>query len=86
MTEREAENIRDWTPSMELYKPVRVRALLAYGIVGILVLDLTLVFVLVFVHTLSPSEVDAFAAAMLVPIIGLVGPVMGFYFGSESED
>lgn len=86
MTEREVENARDWTPSAELYKRVRVRALLAYGIVGILILDLTLVFVLVFVHTLSPSEVDAFAAAMLVPIIGLVGPVMGFYFGSESED
>lgn len=86
MTEREPENSQDWTPSVELYRPVRVRALLAYGIVGVLILDLTLVFVLVFVHTLSPSEVDAFAAAMLVPIIGLVGPIMGFYFGSEAED
>lgn len=86
MTEKEAESKQDWTPSVEPYRRIRVRGLLAYGIVGVLILDLTLVFVLVFVHTLSPSEVDAFAAAMLVPIIGLAGPVMGFYFGSESED
>jgi hypothetical protein len=86
MTDNEVAGTRDWTPSMEPYKTIRVRALLAYGVVGILFLDIVLVFVLVFVHTLSPSEVDAFAAAMLVPIIGLVGPVMGFYFGSESED
>ena len=86
MTEKEAESKRDWTPSTEPFRRVRVRGLLAYGIVGVLALDIILVFVLVFVHTLSPSEVDAFAAAMLLPIIGLVGPVIGFYFGSESED
>jgi hypothetical protein len=86
MTETENNSSRNWTPSIEPYKPARVRYLLAFFVLGILILDLVLVFVLVFVHTLLPSEVDAFTAALLVPIIGLVGPVMGFYFGSNSEE
>jgi hypothetical protein len=86
MTEQESRGSQDWIPTLEPYKPARVRYLLAFSVLGILILDLVLVFVLVFVHTLLPSEVDAFAAALLVPVIGLVGPVMGFYFGSNSDE
>jgi carbon starvation protein CstA len=86
MTERGSGAAQDWTPTIEPYKPARVRYLLAFVVLGVLVLDLALVFALVFVHTLLPSEVDAFTAALLVPIIGLAGPVMGFYFGSNSDE
>lgn len=87
MTELSTEAQRDWTPiEGNPYGPTRIRYLLAFCVFGLLAVDLLLIFVLVFVHTISPAEVDAFTATLLIPIIGLVGPVVGFYFGSKSED
>ncbi len=86
MSQVPSEAHKDWTPVVEPYNPSRVRYLLAFSVLGLFVLDLVLIFALVFVHTILPSQTDAFTAALLVPVIGLVGPIIGFYFGTKSDE
>ena len=61
----------------------QVRSQIAYLLIWLLIGAVCVLVISVFSKTVGIGDLDKFSAAVLTPIIGLVGTVIGFYFGKE---
>jgi hypothetical protein len=59
------------------------RARLAFSLLALLSLVLVLLFVLLFIHTISTQEFTQLAGLLLAPLVGLVAAATGYYYGGE---
>jgi uncharacterized membrane protein YfcA len=51
-------------------------------LLGFLGLALVAAFVSLWTHTIQVDDLQVLATALIAPVVGLVGTVAGFYFGS----
>ncbi len=72
------------------YEPTRdrerVRGLLAAALIGLLSIVVLGLFVALLAGRLTIPELGQLAAVTISPIVGLLGAVLGFYFGEQSRD
>jgi len=72
------------------YEPTRdrerVRGLLAAALIGLLSIVIIGLFVAVLAGRLTIAELGQLAAVTISPIVGLLGAVLGFYFGEQARD
>ncbi len=59
------------------------RARLAFSLLGLLTAVLLLLFVLLFVHTITAAQFTQLAGVLLAPLVGLVAAATGYYYGGE---
>ena len=62
----------------------RTRGYLAGGLTVLLGLIIVLAFLLVFTDEATVKQTKELLGVVLTPVIGLVGTVVGFYFGEKS--
>lgn len=60
-----------------------MRGILAISVVGLLVVFSLLM--VAFVWEKGSADADALITGIFTPIVGIVGTVVGFYFGSQSK-
>lgn len=65
-------------------RPVEdTRARLAFFLLALLAAVLALLFVLLFVHTITAEEFTQLAGVLLAPLVGLVAAATGYYYGGQ---
>lgn len=62
----------------------RIRGWMAVGLTALLIGVVSAVIYGVLSKTIPLNELDKFAAILITPVIGLIGAVLGFYFGQKS--
>lgn len=63
----------------------RLRGFLAAGLVLLLAFVVVAAWATLWLHVASQAETKDLLIAMMTPVIALVGPVVGFYFGGKSS-
>lgn len=61
----------------------RTRARLAYLLTGAVLAIVLTALLFVATGAMETSDLESVSAALLTPVIGLVGTVLGFYFGQQ---
>jgi hypothetical protein len=61
----------------------RTRARLAYLLTSTVLVIVLAALMLLVTGSLKTSDLESVSAALLTPVIGLVGTVLGFYFGQQ---
>lgn len=62
----------------------RVRGAIAIALIGLLIGLITVLFISVLAKVVLVADLDKIAATILTPIMGIVGTVLGFYYGAKS--
>ena len=61
----------------------QTRGWLAGGILAIFFIEILLFFGLAYFHEMAMADIKELAIIMFTPSIGILGTVLGFYFGSQ---
>ena len=64
-------------------KRENMRGWIAAGVVGLMVIFSILM--IVYVWNAGPDNADVLIQGIFTPIVGIVGTVVGFYFGSQDK-
>lgn len=62
----------------------RVRGAIAIALISLLIGLIALLFISVLAKVVLVADLDKIAATILTPIMGIVGTVLGFYYGAKS--
>lgn len=71
------------------YDPARdrekVRGRIAMALIVLLIALISLLFLAILASVVQVADLDKIVATVLTPIMGIVGTVIGFYFGEKSK-
>jgi hypothetical protein len=62
----------------------KVRGAIAIALIALLIGLITVLFICVLAGVVLIADLDKIAATILTPIMGIVGTVLGFYYGTKS--
>ena len=63
----------------------KVRGRIAMALIVLLIALVSLLFLAILVSVVKVADLDKIVATILTPIMGIVGTVIGFYFGEKSK-
>lgn len=63
----------------------KIRGRIAIALISLLIGLISLLFVAILVGVVQIDDLDKIVATVLTPILGIVGAVIGFYFGGKSK-
>lgn len=63
----------------------KVRGWIAIALIALLIGLITLLFIAILWKVVQVGDLDKIVATVLTPIMGIVGTVIGFYFGEKSK-
>lgn len=79
----EDKPLADVTPfNPELWHE-RVRTGVAIAVIGAVILEALILTVAFVAGDVAPSALSAATAAIITPLVGIAGTVLGFYFGTQ---
>jgi hypothetical protein len=78
------EDPRPYTPAVvaDLTR-LFMQKVLGLGVIALLFTTVGLVFTLIFITKISPSEKKDLAVTVFSAVVGITGTVLGFYFGTS---
>ncbi len=80
-------NAFEQVPAPERYNPVKaretMRGRLALGVLIVVGIEILLFFALAFLHVEPVQDIKELGLLLFTPTIGVLGTVLGFYFGLD---
>ncbi len=74
-------------PATRIYDPAEdrenARALIAFSLIGLLALIITLSIIMLWIHPDRDKVVQSWLTLIFGPLVALVGTATGFYFGAR---